>query len=84
MKEMFFDQETNSNLSVPLGPSSLRDHGAMQESEKDLVVKHKMLYIEMKCFDPVDIDKSNFHLAYDKMKSFNDAVINSWKEFLLF
>ena len=58
--ETFFDQETNPNLSVRLGPSSLRYQaqslvsGAMQESEKDLVVKHKRLYIEMKCFDPDD------------------------------
>ena len=66
---MLFDQETNANLSVPLRPSSLRYQaqslvsGAMQESEKDLVVKHKRLYIEMKCFDPDDIDESNVHLV---------------------
>ena len=46
----------------------------MQESEKDLLVKHNMLYNEMKCFDPDDIDESNVYLAYDKMKSFHDAV----------
>ena len=35
----------------------------MQESEKDLVVKHNMLHNKMKCFDPDDIDESNVDLA---------------------
>ena len=37
----------------------------MQEQEKELVVKQKMLYLKMRSFDPVDID--------DNMKIFNDA-----------
>ena len=46
----------------------------MQEQEKDLVVKQKLLYFKMKSFDPVDIDQSTISIVDDKMKSFNDAV----------
>ena len=33
-----------------------------------------MLYRQMQRFNPDDIDESNVYLAYEKMKSFHDAV----------
>ena len=37
-------------------------------------MQQSMLYCQMHRFNPANIDESNFHLIYDKMKSFNDAV----------
>ena len=66
-----FYQEVDASLNNLLYPPSFRYHaqtlisGIMQEQEKELVVKQKMLYLKMRSFDPVDID--------DNMKIFNDA-----------
>ena len=38
------------------------------------MVKQKMLYFEMRSFDPVDIDKSTLAIVDDKMKTFDDAL----------
>ena len=49
------------------------------EPEKDLVVKQKMLYFEMRSFNHADINESTLDIVDDKMKFFEDAF-NEFKE----
>ena len=46
----------------------------MQKAEKDLVVKHEMLYVGMRCYKPANIDETNVHLVNEKMFSIDKAL----------
>ena len=48
--------------------------GTMEEPERDLVLKQKMLYYEMRIFNSAHVDESTLPIVYDKMKFFDDAL----------
>ena len=48
--------------------------GTMEEPERDLVVKQKILYYEMRSFNSAHVDENTLPIVYDKMKFFDDAL----------